>query len=147
MLGAACVIATALCGATENQIIDNVDIWEINHAMRLNGNEHYVQHIWWRWETHTVGGKEVSDFFVAAWTFRDDVSEVIPLPFRDRWEGSFRDQSGTWRTIRARQYMETWSIVDFVLVDNQRLPFYERSGLSNWKTLEPIPTFKKRFLR
>lgn len=76
-------------------------------------------------ETH----KEETDFFVAAW--RMD-KQVMTIPNREgQWYvGRFFDvKDRVFRLIRAKQYMETETTIDYEAADRSRLGDSQRSGL------------------
>jgi hypothetical protein len=107
-------------------LTDSVDVWEVNrYVCPKTGNEIFTQHLWWRVETHD----EETDFFVSAWRMN---KQVLTIPNREgQWYvARFYDpKDKVFRTIRAKQYMETVTQVDYETVDRQRLDDGKRSGL------------------
>lgn len=119
----------AFCSAPR-ELTDSVDIWERNELVcPKTGNQVFIQHIWWRFETHEIKGKEVSDYFIGAWRLDKDV-KVRPVKVGEVFVGRFFDsKEKVFREIRAVQYMETITQVDYEVHDKGRLPEDKRSGL------------------
>lgn len=123
------VAALVMCAAPSD-LEDSVDIWEVNRLICLTtGKEVFTQHIWWRVETHKTREGEVTDFFVAAWRINRMV-HVIPQQEVHVYAGRFFDgKDKVFRTIRAKQFIETETTVDYETVDRGRLSESQRSGL------------------
>lgn len=119
-------IALVLCfSAVTEQVHDHVDIWERNQLFNSEGKEYFVQHIFWRIETHD----EVTDYYVSDWRMERDCN-AIPQKTETGFVGTFRDRKDKInRVILAKQYLETESTVDYEVFDRDRLPAGKRSGL------------------
>jgi hypothetical protein len=81
--------------------------------------------VFWRVETH----KEETDFYVAAWRMS---KQVLTIPNREgQWYvARFYDvKEKRFRMIRAKQFLETETTVDYEAADRSRLDDGQRSGL------------------
>jgi len=112
-------------------LIETVAVWDTNKLVcPKTGNEVFTQHLWWRVETHeTDERKEDTDFYVSAWRM---AKQVMTIPNREGqwWVARFYDpKDKVFRMIRAKQYMETITTIDFEVEDRKRLDDSKRSGL------------------
>lgn len=121
----AAVAVLAICSAPA-ELIDTVDAWEQNRFVcAKSGKEIFVQHIFWRVGTH----EEETDFFVSAWRMQ---KQVLTIPNREgqMYVARFYDpKEKVFRVIRAKQFMETETTVDYEAADRQRMDDSKRSGL------------------
>jgi hypothetical protein len=115
----------AFCSAPA-ELIDSVDVWERNRFVSAkDGKEIFVQHIFWRVSTHD----EETDFFVSAWRMN---KQVLTIPNREgQWfVARFYDpKEKVFRVIRAKQFLETETTVDYEAADRLRMDDSNRSGL------------------
>ena len=94
-----------------------VDLWELNHVQcAITGDVTLDQVIVWRFRPWGIGTLGVTpDYYVVQWGPLKDTTPVEK--HRGRWIGQIRG-----KTYSAKMFIESWTTVDYELLDRKRLP-------------------------
>jgi hypothetical protein len=103
---------------------DTADVIEVNRYFDQDGNQVFVQLIFWDWLN------DEGAYRVFAWRM---VKSAEQLPVHDWLRGGFATHfldQGVLRGVRATSARDTWTQYDPELLDRQFLPPHRRRGLA-----------------